>query len=90
MAATHHHVGGSACSGHHRPVAGADQQAPVRLYALQTSQQRTAYQKRIVGCIGACVLKTLEVCSVDKKPASIIDEVENALLIFCGVECAID
>lgn len=70
-------------------MAGADQQAPVRLYALQTSQQRTAHQKRIAGCIGACALKTLEVCSVDKKPASIIDEVENALLIFCGVACAI-
>ena len=70
-------------------MAGADQQAPVRLYALQTSQQRTAYQKRIAGCIGACVLKTLEVCSVDKKPASIIDEVENALLIFCAVASTI-
>lgn len=61
----------------------------MRLYALQTPQQKAAYQKRIAGCIGACVLKTLEVCSVDKKPASIIDEVENALLIFCGVTCAI-
>jgi hypothetical protein len=71
-------------------VAGADQQAPVRLYALQTSQQRTAYQKRIAGCIGACVLKTLEVCNMDKKPASIIDKIKNTLLIFCNIAYAIE
>lgn len=61
----------------------------MRLYALQTPQQKAAYQKRFAGCIGACLFKTVEVCSVDKKPASVIDEVENALLIFCGVTCAI-
>lgn len=63
----------------------------MRLYALQTPQQRAAYQKRFAGCVGNRVLETLEGRAVDKdkKQQSIIDEIETALLIFCGVACAV-